>query len=159
MEQSTRETYIRAAFFISGLACGGLLSLFPVSAGLFGTPTEPSYHVGPQWEPPVHRVQLETTGYSCPAGGRSQQCDRGVDDGRTASNTPVHRGVCAADWGEYPVGTWFYIPGYGPCRVEDRGRNIHRGQLDLYFDHTRDALRWGRRIVTGTVFHYHLEEK
>lgn len=113
---------------------------------------EPRPVQGPQWEPIVQRVELITTGYHCPAGRQSKQCDRKVDDGRTASNTPVKRGVCAADWNYYPVGTWFLIPHYGPCRVEDRGSRIRGRRVDLYFEDGPTAVQWGVRKVNAIMF-------
>lgn len=118
---------------------------------LGGEQTPAGPHYGPQWEPPVRYEELHTTGYHCPAGGVSRQCDTGVDDGRTATNTPVRRGVCAADWDRYPPGTWFLVPDYGPCRVEDRGSRIRGRQVDLYFEDGPAAVQWGRRTVRALV--------
>lgn len=102
-------------------------------------------------EKPVHVIvpatkhKVVTTGYHCPAGGRSNQCDKGVDDGITASGHRVQRGVCAADITVYPFGTWLFIPNYGPCEVQDTGRAIKGQRIDLYFTDNREAIKWGKR--------------
>lgn len=72
-------------------------------------------------------------------------------DGLTANMTPVRRGTCAADWRVHPVGTVFYVPGYGLCIVEDRGSAIKGNKLDLFFDTYDEAREWGRRKNMSTL--------
>lgn len=54
--------------------------------------------------------------------------------GLTASGTPVKHGVCAVDPNVIPLGTLFYIPGYGQCRAEDKGGAIRGNRIDLGFE-------------------------
>lgn len=107
-------------------------STSPVEHGLQG-PVAPG--------PPYKRVHVVTTGYHCPP------CDVGMeDDGLTASNKPVRPGICAADTRFYDFGTRFFVPGYGPCVVEDRGAKVRGRHLDLYFPSREQAKQWGRQI-------------
>jgi 3D (Asp-Asp-Asp) domain-containing protein len=66
-------------------------------------------------------------------------------DGRTATNKLARRGYVAADWGVYPPGTKFFIPGYGEGVVEDRGGKVKGNHLDLFVSSRAEALRWGVR--------------
>jgi 3D (Asp-Asp-Asp) domain-containing protein len=53
--------------------------------------------------------------------------------GRTYSGTEVKKGVCATDPKVIPLGTNFYVEGYGLCRAEDIGGAIKGNKLDLGF--------------------------
>ncbi|NIX01789.1 MAG: hypothetical protein GWN13_26850, partial [Phycisphaerae bacterium] len=68
-------------------------------------------------------------------------------DGLTATNKLARRGRIAADWGVFPPGTRFYIPGYGEAVVEDRGGKIKGYHLDLFVDSREEALRWGVKDI------------
>lgn len=84
-------------------------------------------------------VSVKTTGY-CPG----PPCvDAKWADGKTASNTPVRVGVCAADWSVFPKGTVVKIPHYGFCRVEDTGSAVKGLHLDLFFETEAEARQWG----------------
>ncbi len=72
-------------------------------------------------------------------------------DGRTATDTLARRGVCAADWRIFPVGTVLVVPGYGHCRVEDRGSAVKGAHLDLFFDSYKEARAWGVKYATVEV--------
>lgn len=72
--------------------------------------------------------------------------------GVTASGTKAQLGTIAADTSRYPMGTIMEIPGYGRGRVEDRGGAIRGDHIDLYFKSHKDALRWGNKTVTVTVW-------
>ena len=62
--------------------------------------------------------------------------------GRTYSGTEVKQGVCATDPKVIPLGTNFYVPGYGVCRAEDIGGAIKGNKIDLGFvDASKGA--WG----------------
>ena len=64
-------------------------------------------------------------------------------DGLTATHEVARRGLCAADWNLYPVGTQFWIPNYGVCTVEDRGGAVRGEHIDLFFATRKEALEWG----------------
>jgi len=62
--------------------------------------------------------------------------------GRTFSGTAVKKGVCATDPRVIPLGTNFYVDGYGVCRAEDIGGAIKGKKVDLGFvDASKGA--WG----------------
>lgn len=53
--------------------------------------------------------------------------------GLTYSGTTVQHGVCAVDPKVIPLGTNFYVIGYGMCRSEDIGGAIKGNRVDLGF--------------------------
>jgi 3D (Asp-Asp-Asp) domain-containing protein len=64
--------------------------------------------------------------------------------GRTYSGTEVKKGVCATDPRVIPLGTNFYVDGYGLCRAEDIGGAIKGNKIDLgYKDVTKGGWRTG----------------
>ena len=66
--------------------------------------------------------------------------------GITASGRPAIGRLAAADK-SIPFGTRLYVPGYGACRVWDRGGAIRRNRLDLLLLTHKAALQWGVRWV------------
>ena len=64
--------------------------------------------------------------------------------GRTYSGTEVKKGVCATDPKVIPLGTNFYVEGYGLCRAEDIGGAVKGEKIDLgYKDASRGEWRTG----------------
>jgi 3D (Asp-Asp-Asp) domain-containing protein len=64
--------------------------------------------------------------------------------GLTYSGTPVRKGVCAVDPKVIPLGTNFYVVGYGMCRSEDIGGAIKGNRIDLgYEDVMKGSWRTG----------------
>lgn len=72
--------------------------------------------------------------------------------GRTASGLPVGHGVVAVDPGVIPLGTRLYVPGYGSAVAADVGSAVRGLLIDLWFPSLQQALAWGRRTVTITVY-------
>ena len=72
--------------------------------------------------------------------------------GRTASGLPVGMGIVAVDPTVIPLGTRMFIPGYGPGIAADVGSAVKGNIIDLWFPSTAQALRWGRRTVTITIY-------
>jgi 3D (Asp-Asp-Asp) domain-containing protein len=69
--------------------------------------------------------------------------------GMCADGTKAGKGTIAADTRFYPFGTRIYVPGYGEGVVHDRGEAITgSNHIDLFFRSHRQALRWGRQIIT-----------
>ncbi|MCG2686078.1 G5 domain-containing protein [Candidatus Parcubacteria bacterium] len=66
--------------------------------------------------------------------------------GRTFTGTEVHHGVCATDPQVIPLGTTFYVPGYGLCRAEDIGGAIKGNKIDLGWEDVRFGW-WSTRWV------------
>mgnify|MGYP001560361355 FL=1 len=65
-------------------------------------------------------------------------------DGKTATGVIAKKGICAADWKKYPVGTIMYIPNYGICEVQDRGSAIKgKKKIDVFVDSYEEAIEWG----------------
>lgn len=108
------------------------------------------------------KVKIVTTGYcncrKCCSWrytwyGRPVMADgRPKKVGVTASGTRARRGTVAADTSVLPFGTIVEVPGYGYGRVEDRGGAIKGQRLDLWFPRHKEALAWGRKEVTVTVW-------
>ncbi|MDQ7842158.1 MAG: ubiquitin-like domain-containing protein [Armatimonadota bacterium] len=73
-------------------------------------------------------------------------CCRGVDD-VTALGVQAGYGVVAVDPRVIPLGSRLYIEGYGYAIAADTGSAIKGLRIDLGFDTTREALRFGRRQV------------
>jgi len=71
--------------------------------------------------------------------------------GVTASGTKAKKGTIAADTSVFPFGTKMKVPGYGSGVVEDRGGAIQGGKIDLFFKTHKQALEWGRQMVTVEV--------
>lgn len=72
--------------------------------------------------------------------------------GNTASGLPVGVGVIAVDPSVIPLGTRVFVPGYGPAVAADVGSAVKGNIIDLWMPSTKDALAWGRRTVTITVY-------
>ena len=71
--------------------------------------------------------------------------------GVTASGTKAKKGTIAADTNVFPFGTKMKIPGYGSGVVEDRGGAITGHKIDLFFRTHKQALQWGRQMVSVEV--------
>lgn len=80
------------------------------------------------------------------ATGYSPFCCPGVDH-ITSTGMRAGYGVVAVDPTVIPLGSRLYVEGYGPAVAGDVGGAIKGLRIDLGFDTTRDALRWGRRSV------------
>jgi peptidoglycan DL-endopeptidase CwlO len=72
--------------------------------------------------------------------------------GRTASGLPVGPGVAAVDPAVIPLGTRMFVPGYGPAIAADVGSGVRGAMIDLWFPTTAQALAWGRRTVSITLY-------
>ncbi|MCA0758313.1 DUF348 domain-containing protein [Paenibacillus sp. N4] len=66
--------------------------------------------------------------------------------GITASGTRVQEGrTIAVDPKVIPIGWWVYIEGIGFRRAEDKGGAIDGNKIDVYFDSTKTAMKFGRK--------------
>ena len=63
--------------------------------------------------------------------------------GMTASGHQARPGTIAVDRKKYPMGTKFYIPGYGWGIAQDTGGAIKGEHLDLFFWWHKSGLKWG----------------
>jgi 3D (Asp-Asp-Asp) domain-containing protein len=73
--------------------------------------------------------------------------------GQTASTLMVRPGTIAVDPKIFPLGTKFYIPGYGWGVAEDVGGDIKGRHLDLYFRQQRNAAKWGEKTEKIKVWY------
>jgi 3D (Asp-Asp-Asp) domain-containing protein len=71
--------------------------------------------------------------------------------GTTATGLPVGWGIVAVDPSVIPLGTRMTIPGYGEAVAADTGSAVQGATVDLWFPTVREALAWGRRVVTVTL--------
>ena len=104
---------------------------------------------------PVRTIKMVVTGYSPDA----RSCGK-YADGRTATlhsvHTNAHR-LVAADPRVLAYGSMLTIPGYDSGNVVpvlDCGGAIKGNRLDLLFPTHEQALKWGKRKVTVTVWGY-----
>ncbi len=63
--------------------------------------------------------------------------------GKTASGEMARPGTVAVDPKLFPMGTKFYIPGYGWGIGRDTGGDIKGRHLDLFFWRHRSGSNWG----------------
>lgn len=73
-------------------------------------------------------------------------------DWRTATGGRAGYGVIAVDPKVIPLGTRLFIPGYGYGIASDTGGVIDGDRIDLCYETRTEAMLWGRRTVTITVF-------
>jgi 3D (Asp-Asp-Asp) domain-containing protein len=85
----------------------------------------------------VHTITVVATGYA--------------SGGTTATGLPVGWGTVAVDPAVIPLGTQMTIPGYGQGVAADTGSAVRGATVDLWFPTMRQALAWGRRVVTVTL--------
>lgn len=73
--------------------------------------------------------------------------------GQTASGRRARPGTVAVDPRLFPMGTKFYIPGYGWGIARDVGGAIKGRHIDLYFRAHRTARRWGVQTKKTRVWY------
>ena len=66
----------------------------------------------------------------------------------TFTGAKTRHGICAVDPDVIPLGTRFYVPGYGKCLAADIGTAVQGAFVDVWVKAERAALRWGVRTVT-----------
>lgn len=101
------------------------------------TPGAPSLPAGPA-SSGVRSLTVHATAYALP--------------GRTASGRSVGWGVVAVDPSVIPLGSRLAIPGYGMGVAADTGGAIIGARIDVWFPTVAQALEWGTRTVTVTVY-------
>lgn len=110
-----------------------------VVAGSRPTLTAPGYS-GPY----VRKMNVMSTWYNA-AGGVWERDDPNY--GRTATGVIVDIGVCAVDPRVIPLGTRFYVDGYGPCVAADTGGLIKGNIIDLGYPESVGDPGWGKHPV------------
>lgn len=104
----------------------------------------------PSGEPAVPDVSSPLAGQAPPSGGTEMTVSATgyALSGRTATGLPVGWGIAAVDPSVIPLGTHFYVPGYGEAVAADTGGAIYGSTIDLWFPTATQAEAWGRRTVT-----------
>lgn len=92
-----------------------------------------------QTEPMVMEATAYTAGYES-TGKHPGHPAYGI----TFSGKQVERGMCAADLDLFPLGTTFFVEGYGRCIVEDKGSAIKGLSVDVFIPNLEEALEFGR---------------
>lgn len=65
---------------------------------------------------------------------------------------PLGRGIVAVDPDVIPMGSRLYIEGYGSGIAADQGNAIKGNHIDLFFDSHQEALSWGMKTVSVTIY-------
>lgn len=73
--------------------------------------------------------------------------------GFTKTGAPAGHGIVAVDPRVIPLGTALFIPGYGRAIAGDTGSAIRGNRIDLGFNSTSDAFRFGTRPITVYILH------
>lgn len=76
----------------------------------------------------------------------------------TASGRKTTPGVTIAASRHIPFGTWIYIKEIGWRRVDDRGKKIVKGRIDICFHTRQEAIKWGKRKVKVYIRYYQFNE-
>jgi 3D (Asp-Asp-Asp) domain-containing protein/peptidoglycan hydrolase CwlO-like protein len=70
----------------------------------------------------------------------------------TATGIQTSWGVIAVDPNVIPLGTRMFVPGYGEGVAADTGSAVKGNLIDLWFPTREQAIQWGRRTVTITLY-------
>jgi len=76
-----------------------------------------------------------------------------INAGRTATGTIADVGTVAIDPHLFPMGTRFYVPGYGYGVGTDTGGAIHGRHIDVAMRSCSSAIAWGRRNIIVSFTH------
>ena len=60
--------------------------------------------------------------------------------------------MVAVDPSVIPLGTRMFVPGYGEGVAADTGSAVKGSIIDVWFPTREQALQWGRRTVTITLY-------
>jgi len=74
--------------------------------------------------------------------------------GITKTGQPAGHGIVAVDPRVIPLGTALFIPGYGRAIAGDTGGAIRGNRIDLGFNSTSDAFRFGTRSIVVYVLEH-----
>ena len=138
--------------------------LYLIGAGVLGVLMLTRCHrVSPPLRKPDAVMEMKTTGY-CACG---KCCSWHISwyglpvnhaghlkvIGKTASGAMARPGTVAVDPDLFPMGTKFYIPGYGWAVAQDTGGAIKGRHLDLFFWMHASARLWGVRTKQVKVWY------
>jgi len=123
-------------------------AIFSIGTAPMGALTDPS---DPDFRY-VRRVRLQATAY-CACFICTGRNPEDALFGVTASGRRVEHGIVAVDRTVFPLGTRFYVAGYGFAEAADVGGAIRGYMIDLFMYCHQEALRFGRRYVDVWVLH------
>ena len=140
LEAQAHEAEQRSAGITAASASSSHASQPPIGAVARPPPTTPAAPAtpAPLRSAGTHTLVVDAVAYHLP--------------GNTASGLPVGVGVIAVDPTVIPLGTRVFVPGYGPAVAADVGSAIKGNIIDLWMPTTAQALAWGRRTVTITIY-------
>lgn len=107
---------------------------------LVGATGRPNAVNAPRLTRVVRSLETVATGYD--AGPESNSFEHA---GRTKLGWRTRRGIVAVDPSVIPLRSLLYIEGYGLAWAGDIGGAIKGKRVDLCFNSTEEALKWGRR--------------
>lgn len=90
------------------------------------------------------KMTVDSTWYNA-RGGDKMPGDPGY--GITFSGAVLNIGICAVDPTVIPLGTRFYVDGYGPCVAADTGGLIKGHKIDLGYPDSAGNPGWGHHLV------------
>jgi len=122
-----------------------IFSIGTAPMGAITDPTDPDFRY-------VRRVRLQATAY-CACFLCTGRNPEDALFGVTASGRRVEHGIVAVDRTVFPLGTRFYVAGYGFAEAADVGGAIRGYMIDLFMYCHQEALRFGRRYVDVWVLH------
>lgn len=77
----------------------------------------------------------------------------------TASGRKTTPGITIAAAKRIPFGTWVWLEGFGWRRVDDRGKKITKGRIDICFHTRKEAIEWGKRKVRMYIYPHRFSER
>lgn len=93
--------------------------------------------------------ECETSAYGPPWDAMNGM---GITKGGTDIRHAPQMWIVAVDPAVIPLGTRLFVPGYGAAVAADVGTAVKGNIIDLWMPTTAQALAWGRRTVTITVY-------
>ena len=137
LQQAASAADARTATLSDGARPSGIALLDAVPAGAAAAPHEPAAASSPSARSPARTLVVSATAYSL--------------RGRTASGLPTSWGVAAVDPAVIPLGTRFFVPGYGEAVAADVGSSVRGNEIDLWFPSRAQARGWGRRTLAIVI--------
>jgi len=122
-----------------------IFSIGTAPMGALTDPTDPDFRY-------VRRVRMHATAY-CACFICTGRNPEDALFGITASGRRVEHGIVAVDRTVFPLGTRFYVQGYGFAEAADVGGAIRGYSIDLFMYCHQEALRFGRRDIYVWVLH------
>ncbi|MEO9255248.1 MAG: ubiquitin-like domain-containing protein [Tepidiformaceae bacterium] len=92
----------------------------------------------------TRKMTVDSTWYNARGGDKSPG-DAGY--GITFTGAVLNIGICAVDPNVIPLGTRFYVDGYGPCVAADTGGLIKGNKIDLGYPDSAGDPGWGHHPV------------